>query len=168
MKYYYMAFFFSFLFLIIYFSSNLNLNNCEYKQINNEIRSSILNEKQNINESKLDDLNLFSPLKELFVASEQQKLIDKQVLIKTLAFMIQETDEYDPKLIEFVKSLIKVKSPNSKLNLTNKAKTDFSQIGQSKLIDEWLKSKRDGFYIEAGGFDGESHSVNTKLIKFLN
>ena len=38
--------------------------------------------------------------------SNEQLLVDKSILLKTLSFMIEETDEYDPKLIEFVRSLI--------------------------------------------------------------
>ena len=79
--------------------------------------------------------------------------------------MIEETDEYDPKLIEFVRSLIHKPSADRKLNLIDKTRTDFSQIGQSKFIDNLLKSKRNGFFIEAGGFDGEAHSVT--FYKFL-
>jgi hypothetical protein len=33
-----------------------------------------------------------------------------------------------------------------------------SSIGQSKYFDGLLKSKRNGFFIEAGGYDGETHS----------
>ena len=43
-------------------------------------------------------------------------------------------------------------------NLTDKNKKDFSQVGQSKYIDSVLNSKRNGFFVEAGGYDGEDMS----------
>jgi FkbM family methyltransferase len=72
--------------------------------------------------------------------------------------MLQEVDEEDPELVSFVKSLIIEPQSNKKLNLVIKNKTDFSQIGQSKYIDTLLGRKRNGFFIEAGGYDGEDHS----------
>ena len=95
---------------------------------------------------------------EILTVSEDQLLIKKETLIKTLQFMLQEVDEEDPNLIKFVRSLITEPPTNKELNLEIKNKTDFSQMGQSKYIDSVLKSKRGGFFIEAGGFDGEEHS----------
>ena len=101
-------------------------------------------------------------LNEIFTCSDEQLLIGKTILLKTISFMIKETDEYDPDLIEFVRSLIHspLSSQKRQLNLTKKTKKDFSQIGQSKWIDNVLKGRRDGFFVEAGGYDGEDHSVN--------
>ena len=90
-----------------------------------------------------------SILKDIFEVSDDQKLIRPEILIKTMKFMIQEVDEDDPKLIEFVRSLIQ--EPSTKpLNLYVKNRTDFSQIGQSKYMDSILNSMRNGFYVEAG------------------
>ena len=111
------------------------------------------------------DYSTDSIFKTIMESSNEQLLVDKSILLKTILFMIDKTDEYDPILIEFVRSLIHKPSANGKLNLTDKTRTDFSQIGQSKFIDNLLKSKRNGFFIEAGGFDGEAHSV--KFYKFL-
>lgn len=111
--------------------------------------------KSNFPYSNSED-SIFNTIME---CSNEQLLVDKSILLKTLSFMIEETDEYDPKLIEFVRSLIHKPSIERKLNLTNKMKTDFSQIGQSKFMDNLFKSKRNGFFVEAGGFDGEEYSV---------
>ena len=72
--------------------------------------------------------------------------------------MIEERDEEDPELVEFVSSLIIRPKTNRKLNLANKKVTDQSQIGQSKYMDTVLGSKRDGFFIEAGAWNGEDLS----------
>ena len=103
----------------------------------------------------------FQILKEIFNCSKEQNLIDKSIMLKAISFMIQETDEFDPKLIEFVRSLIWKPSKERKLNLKQPNRTDFSQIGQSKWVDKLLEGKRNGFFIEAGGFDGEQFSVKS-------
>ena len=89
----------------------------------------------------------------------EQFLIDQHYLEKAYLFSLNTTDEYDNSLIEFVRSYIN-KPSQLPLNLNDKSRTDFSQIGQSKTMDTALKSMRNGFFIEAGGFDGESHSVS--------
>jgi len=71
--------------------------------------------------------------------------------------MIKETDENDQELISFVRSLIH--QPSKKLyNVVDKRKIDFSGDGQSVYVDKILKSKRNGFFIEAGGYTGEEGS----------
>jgi len=89
--------------------------------------------------------------------SNEQELIDKKVLFKTINFMLTETEEDDPKLIRFVQSLIKYESKTN-ANLTDKNRKDFSRFGQSTYIDTVLKSKRSGFFVEAGVFNGEDYS----------
>ncbi len=104
--------------------------------------------------------DLFEVLKCILIeCTEEQLLVNKTVLLQTITFMLQETDELDPKLIEFVRSIIHKPSKEKKLNLKRKDTTDFSQVGQSKFIDQTLNSKRNGFFVEAGGFDGEGFSV---------
>lgn len=83
---------------------------------------------------------------------------EKATLIKTLQFMLEERDAENEELVEFVRSLIHKPFAGTERNLNNKERTDFSQIGQSRYIDGLLASQRDGFYVEAGGFDGEAHS----------
>jgi len=96
--------------------------------------------------------------KEIFLKSREQSLANIDILTKTLKFMLHEVAEDDPELINFVASIIH--PPSSRpynLNSTRK-NNDFSQIGQSPFMDKLLKSKRNGFFIEAGGYDGEVFS----------
>ena len=134
------------LFLIIFINYNSNSNKLS------------LDKRQNIIDVVGSQDEYF--LKEIFNASNDQLLIDKSILMKTISFMIQETDEFDPKLIEFVRSLIHVPSKEEQLNLKQPDRKDFSQLGQSKWVDRILEERRDGFFIEAGGYNGEDFSVN--------
>ena len=95
---------------------------------------------------------------EIVKLSDEQLLVNKHYLMKAYMFSTKNTDEYDSELIEFVKTYINQPS-KLPINLIDKSKTDFSQIGQSKVMDTALKSMRNGFFIEAGGFNGEKHSV---------
>lgn len=80
--------------------------------------------------------------------------LEKNVLFRTHQFMIEGVDQYNPKLVEFVYGLIH--KPSKKLiNLKNKNQKDFSEIGQSRYIDFFLKKQNNGFFIEAGAYDGE-------------
>ncbi len=45
-------------------------------------------------------------LNELYNCSDEQLLVNQTILMQTILFMIQETNELDPKLIEFVRSII--------------------------------------------------------------
>ena len=96
--------------------------------------------------------------KEILEISTEQKKLSPEILFKTFRFMLKETDQYDPQLINFVRSLIHEPS-KEKLNLEDKSGlVDFSQSGQSIFIDKLLNSKQNGFLIEAGAFDGEFQS----------
>lgn len=156
-------------FLVFYWFNN-SFSKYIYNVINkNEISLDIVkNEldeiKQNVNKDILrkqdlsNELGAFYELwNEIFKVSKEQNLVKSEVLIKTLKFMIQEVDEEDPKLIEFVRTLIN--TPSTKpLNLSIKNRKDFSQIGQSAYMDQLLQAKRNGFFVEAGGYDGETFS----------
>ena len=111
------------------------------------------------NYKKTNWSNEFQIFDEIFNCSKEQNLIDKSIMLKAISFMIQETNEFDPKLIEFVRSLIRKPSKERKINLTQLKRKDFSQIGQSKWVDKVLGERRNGFFIEAGGYDGETFSV---------
>lgn len=104
------------------------------------------------NYKALDDL-----FKELFDRSIEQSLIEPYVLLKTLQYWMMDVDQYDKKLIEFIKTLIHVPSTKM-LNLTEKNKVDYSQHGQSLYMDNLLNKTKNGFFIEAGAFDGEKFS----------
>ena len=128
-----------------------------------ETKTKTSNEK-----SKLCEYDTLGLLNELYNCSDEQLLVNRTILMQTILFMIQETSELDPKLIEYVRSIIHKPSGQNKINLAQKRRTDFSQIGQSKYIDGVLDSKRDGFFIEAGGYNGEDHSVRkSRLSNFL-
>lgn len=100
----------------------------------------------------LDDL-----FTDVFNGANDQIQVDSKILIKTIQFMIEERDQYDEEVVEFVRRAIV--APSSKpLNLVNSDRVHFSQGDQSELVDQILKERRDGFFIEAGGFDGESYS----------
>jgi len=114
--------------------------------------------KQEKVESKSPEYLTDSFWKEILEVSNQQKKLSPTILFRTLKFMLKETDQNDPQLIAFVKSLIHEPS-KEKLNLEDKSGlVDFSQSGQSTFIDKLLNSKRNGFLIEAGAFDGEFQS----------
>ena len=80
------------------------------------------------------------------------------ILKKTLDFMVEKRDPEDPELVAFVKTLITPPFQKSQRKLSDPKKTDWSQIGQSGYIDEALGAKTRGFYVEAGGYDGETYS----------
>ncbi|CAF0903979.1 unnamed protein product [Brachionus calyciflorus] len=102
-------------------------------------------------------LSIIDEWSEIFNASEPQQKIKPDVLLQTLKFMIQEVDEHDPKLIEFVKSLIDQPS-NKPFNLHEPNRKDFSQFGEAIYVDQMLNGQRNGFVVEAGALDGERFS----------
>ena len=58
-------------------------------------------------------------LKEIVESSDEQRLSDESILIQTIKFMLQDTDEYDPKLIDFVRSIIHYPAKRKKINFSN-------------------------------------------------
>jgi hypothetical protein len=119
-----------------------------------------VNEKKLIKQKSTDDTNFLNKTwTELFEGKSTEQLI---TLVKTLEFMIKNVDEYDPELIQFVKSLIKKPSKQVKqLNLkkTKLKNNDYSQFGQSiYLSDRLLMNRTNGFFIESGAYDGEELS----------
>ena len=71
-------------------------------------------------------------IKELRDVSGIQKLVSVETLITTLKFVIQDVDEYDPALVDFFRSQIKLPSDRSKLRLNEMSRREFSQIGFSQ------------------------------------
>ncbi len=160
-KHYNINYIYLFLFtilLLFYFFHSKNNNNiqvCTNQIVSSSSSTKLAQEIKNNKETNDISNDLF--WREIFEVSEEQKLIDKKILFKSFKFMIQETNENDPELIQFVKSII-IPPSNKPLNLDIKNKNDYSQYGQSIIIDEILKSKRNGFIVEAGAFDGEIES----------
>jgi hypothetical protein len=89
---------------------------------------------------------------------KNQLEVDPEILKQTKQFMTYNRSQYDQEVVDFVKKLLIPPSPRNKLNIRDKKRKHFSQSDQSKYIDELLNGKRDGFFIEAGAFDGESYS----------
>ncbi len=140
-------------------------------QSNNQLKSEIftsISETAGEITLKQSDLNIFKEFNNVWNEIFHMKSFeDSIVLMKTLKFMVKDVDEYDPELVEFVRTLIK---PPSKLplNLINKNAEDYSQLGQSTYMNTLLKSKRNGFFIESGGHDGEYISNSLYFEKKFN
>jgi hypothetical protein len=96
--------------------------------------------------------------RDIVYGPQDQLEVDPETLKQTMQLMLEKRDQYDRKVVDFIRNLLLMPSPNNELNLRNKKRKHFSQSDQSKYIDELLNGKRDGFFIEAGAFDGESYS----------
>ena len=64
----------------------------------------------------------------------------------------------DERLLAHIRSRLTRPSPRRPRRLTNSGRKHFSQIGQSEWVDERLKQRRNGFFVECGAFDGETYS----------
>ena len=131
-------------------------------------------DKQQFHDENGSDLNRFYALYEnlfsdIYHSSSQQSLIRIETLMTTLKFMIEEREEDDPELINFVQSLI-AGPPNKPLQLATNdtGKLDFSQNSQSKVVDKLIGSHRNGFFVEAGAYDGETYSNSLFFEKARN
>ncbi|CAF0718045.1 unnamed protein product [Brachionus calyciflorus] len=154
--------------LLIYFNKYFEFNSAKVgneegrdEKKYEENKSSDIEQPKQISLDKNPSLNEIlmqdKSWSEIFKVSQQQHKIKPEILIETIRFMIQEVDELDPKLIEFVKKLIAPPS-NKPINLADKKRKDFSQSGQSIYIDELLGKMQNGFVVEAGALDGETFS----------
>jgi FkbM family methyltransferase len=90
-------------------------------------------------------------------SAESLPLKNARIIQRTFKFQIEEVNEDDAELVEYVKSII-VPPSTKPLNLKDNNKIYFSQIGQDKYIDDLLKQKTNGFFIEAGAYEGEALS----------
>jgi hypothetical protein len=116
------------------------------------------NQQSNKFKQSSDGNSLEKILAPILAASDDQLLIDPKVILTTIRFMLEERDEDDPELIEFVRSLIVRPDPEKKLVLKDKNKYNSSHTASSRYVHETLKGKRDGFFIEAGAHEGEDIS----------
>jgi hypothetical protein len=92
---------------------------------------------------------------------KSNKIKDESELINTLSitehFINNKTDENDPRLIEFVASLIK--KPNKlEYNLIERKNEYYSQNGQDQFIDNYLNNRQNGFFVQVGAHDEEIQS----------
>ena len=73
--------------------------------------------------------------------------------------MLNDLDQEDPKLIELIKEKYLIKPPSEKPYNFNSSNPNLNgQYGQPVLIEKMLKQKKNGFFIEAGAYDGEVYS----------
>lgn len=121
-------------------------------KLQNEVYSST---KRNTYNYDFDQIK--NSLVEFMNSTPEQNLIDPNVLIQTMKFMIKDVRYDDQELVDFVKSLIKPPS-KGRLNLSNTLIKDYSQMKQSIKVDNLLDNLTNGFFIEAGAFDGEALS----------
>ena len=89
---------------------------------------------------------------ELTNSTPEQMLVNPNILLQTLIFSLQQVAYDDPKLIEFVRAIIQAPS-KKQLKLNSRSTSDYSV-----QVDEILKHKKNGFFIEAGAYDGEAFS----------
>ena len=66
-------------------------------------------------------------------------------------------DPEDPFLIKYIRQRW-LDGPSKKKYSLSKEKLHYSQVGQSAMVDELLKKKRNGFFIECGAADGQAFS----------
>lgn len=153
---------------ISYYSTNLNEVKLLEQQENKYVESHENVERfeiierltKNVQDEKYD-IRHEDILNGIWNVSDEQILMDPKIIMMTIKFMIEEREEDDPELIEFVRSLIvlpPLANSDRKLNLKNKNKYKMSQTDQSIYIDEFLRKKKNGFFVEAGGHEGEDTS----------
>ncbi len=64
----------------------------------------------------------------------------------------------DPRLVEYIRRFW-VRRPSTRpRKLSSPSTTDFSQYGQSYLVDDLLKRRKNGFFVECGAGNGEDLS----------
>ncbi|XP_013421411.1 protein Star-like, partial [Lingula anatina] len=79
-----------------------------------------------------------------------------------------ELDALDPRLLEFVRRRLLFTPTRRPLKLRKPDKIHYSQNGQSRLVDKFLRQRRDGFFVEAGAWDGEENSNSLFFEKSRN
>ncbi len=74
----------------------------------------------------------------------------------------------DPDLLEHIKEHWILHPPDNPLRLEHPERTHYSQAGQSELVNNLLKNKRNGFFIECGAGYGEALSNTLFFEKSMN
>ena len=64
----------------------------------------------------------------------------------------------DPRLVEYIRRFWIRKPSTRPRKLSSPSTTDFSQYGQSYLVDDLLKRRKNGFFVELGAGNGEELS----------
>lgn len=83
---------------------------------------------------------------------------------------IQEWDALDQRLIEHIrKYYLYAPAPKEEpYNLLEPNREDWSHKRQSLVVEEVLGGRRNGFFLEAGAYDGETYSNSLRFEKHLN
>ncbi len=83
---------------------------------------------------------------------------------------IQEWEAEDPRLIAHIrKNYLIPPSPRSEpYNLLFPNKKDWSHKRQSMIVADILENRTNGFFLEAGAYDGETYSNSLYFEKYLN
>lgn len=83
---------------------------------------------------------------------------------------IAEWTAEDPRLINHIrKYYLEPPSPRDvPYNLDSPNKKDWSHKMQASIVEELLGSKKNGFFLECGGYDGETYSNSLSFEKYLN
>jgi len=64
----------------------------------------------------------------------------------------------DEHLLSYIRSMTSRQGPGRRRLSTYVPNGDYSQLGGSQFVDELLKRRRNGFFVECGAFDGEDLS----------
>ncbi|XP_013399105.1 uncharacterized protein LOC106165442 [Lingula anatina] len=67
-------------------------------------------------------------------------------------------DPVNEDLLEYLRGKWVLPPSSLSYNLTNPKATYWNQLGQSKVVDNILKQRRKGFFVECGALNGEAHS----------
>lgn len=91
--------------------------------------------------------------------------------------MVQIDDDYiaewvadDPRLIKHIRDHY-LEPPTSRdvpYNLESPNKRDYSHKMQSKIVEDILGGKKNGFFVECGAYDGETYSNSLSFEKYLD
>ncbi|KAK2141567.1 hypothetical protein LSH36_1077g00005 [Paralvinella palmiformis] len=69
---------------------------------------------------------------------------------------LQNASQFDSKLVQYIREKWLLPPFTGNLNLVHPEKKHYSQRSQSKFIDDLLRGKSNGFYIECGAAGGDS------------
>ena len=77
---------------------------------------------------------------------------------ETLYVMYGERDATDDEqLFRYIRSMMSRQAPGGR-HLSKPSAVHFSQFGGSQFVDKLLKQRRNGFFVECGGYEGERYS----------
>ncbi|XP_013396864.1 uncharacterized protein LOC106163737 [Lingula anatina] len=94
-------------------------------------------------------------------------------LVLTSADLIEDlgskaVNATDPRLLRLLREKWLLAPSSRPYDLKNPEKEHTSQIGQSQTVDKLLKQRQNGFFVEAGAANGESHSNSLFFERFRN